>query len=650
MRRFSVRRSDMSAIVGIYHLNGVHATDEQGYNIMKHFQKFPSDATKVWKQNEILFGCMAQWITPESIGEQLPYYDPIRQYAITADAIIDNRKELANLLGLDKLESKSITDSSLILLAYDKWLEDTPKYLIGDFAFMIWDGRRQRLFGARDFSGSRTLYYYRKNGHFSFATLLEPLLNSGHVSSQLNEEWLAEYLAVSAVTDTADASITPYQDIAQLPPSHSIIVTSNSIRVTRYMTLKAGSTLKLGSNEEYIEAFQAVFQEAVNSRLRTHGQIGAQLSGGLDSGAVVSFASKSLKKANESLHTFSYVPPKDFQDFTPKHLLADETPYIKSTVQYVGGINDYYLDFQGSNSYTDIDEVLDIMEMPYKFFENSFWIKGIFQKAEEEKLKVLLSGERGNLSISWGTALDYYSSLFKKARWIKLYKELTFHSKRVGGSRLKKFNIISKSALFNRGTASDNYPVLINPNFANKTAVYEKLAAKGMDRSGWYDSRVTDERAKHFEDVFQWNTTNSLATKLSLKHGLWKRDPTNDLRVIKFCLSLPEEQFVQDGLDRALIRRSTKSFLPDNVRLNQRVRGVQGADWVHRMVPDWQLFVDEVQMMSQNEQMMEYLNREAIHSGLEKIKEGPMVEHDTDLDYRILMRSLIVYRFLTKSY
>ena len=48
---------------------------------------------------------------------------------------------------------------------------------------------------------------------------------------------------------------------------------------------------------------------------------------------------------------------------------------------------------------------------------------------------------------------------------------------------------------------------------------------------------------------------------------------------------MPEEQYVQNGFDRALIRRSTKDYLPDEVRLNQRIRGVQGADWVHRMVP-----------------------------------------------------------------
>ena len=102
-----------------------------------------------------------------------------------------------------------------------------------------------------------------------------------------------------------------------------------------------------------------------------------------------------------------------------------------------------------------------------------------------------------------------------------------------------------------------------------------------------------EQRKSHFEEVFHWNASNTLASKLSLSYALWKRDPTNDIRVIRFCLSVPEEQYVQNGIDRALIRRATENILPDEVRLNQRIRGVQGADWVHRMIPYWNSFLNE---------------------------------------------------------
>ena len=111
--------------------------------------------------NSVFLGCHAQWITPESINEPLPYYHYEAQVAITADAIIDNRKELFDQLQIKPEDRKEMPDSQLILLSYLKWGEECPKYLIGDFAFMIWDQRNQKLFGARDASGYRTLYYFK---------------------------------------------------------------------------------------------------------------------------------------------------------------------------------------------------------------------------------------------------------------------------------------------------------------------------------------------------------------------------------------------------------------------------------------------------------------------------------------------------------
>ena len=555
---------------------------------------------------------------------------------------------------MNRRYQKHITDSELILRAYYKWKEDAPKFLVGDFAFMIWDQKQQRLFGARDFSGSRTLYYHKSHDKFAFCTIIEPLLVLPFVEKKLNEQWLAEYLAIAGVVDVVDSSITPYQHIEQVPPSHSILIEKNKVTLNRYSYVTKGKTLKLKSNEEYVEAFQHVFQEAVTSRLRTHGKVGSQLSGGLDSGAVVGFAAKELQKENKRLHTFSYIPPDDFKDFTPNYLMADESPYIKSTVDYVGGITDHYCDFKGKDSYSEIDDFLDILEMPYKFFENSFWLKGMFEKAQEADVGVLLNGDRGNFSVSWGFALEYYSILLKRFKWIQLYQELLHYRNNVGGSRLRNLKMIARMGfpLIDRlfpGDPPYKVPDLINPSFAEKTGVYSTFEKYGIDHTGWYaKADIFTERKKHFEDVFQWNASSTLVSKLSLRYALWKRDPTNDLRVIQFCLSLPESQYVQNGVDRALIRRATKNYLPDQVRLNQRIRGVQGADWVHRMIPHWEAFREEVQQLRTDQRILEYLDGQALQAALVKLEQQPAAEDDTDPDYKFIMQALIVYRFLKK--
>lgn len=645
----------MSAIAGIYNLSGEPVSIEQSGGMMKAFEKFPADDIQTWHKENIFLGCHAQWITPESIGEQLPFYDYQRQLAITADAIIDNREELFERLQIDREDRKKITDSQLILLAYHKWGEESPKFLVGDFAFMIWDEKERKLFGARDFSGARTLYYYRDNQRFGFSTTIQPLFSLPGVKKELNEQWLAEYLAIVGMIDVVDPYLTVYEAIQQIPPSHSITIKSKKISFNRYCTLYPDAKLKLKTNEEYVEAFKETFEESVNSRLRTYRQVGAQLSGGLDSGSIVSFAGKGLRNLNKTLHTFSYVPPNDFKDFTPRNIMPDESPFIKSTVKYVGGIKARYLDFQGRDPYTEIQDFLEVMEMPYKFFENSFWLKGMFEQAQEEDVGVLLNGGRGNLSISWGSAIDFYALLLRKLSWVRLIKELDHYSKITGGSRFRRLPLITRTAFpflnhFQRNRNVYEFPSLINSELAKRTKVFNKLKENGMDESGWFASpNIYVQRKRHFTDVCHWNASNTLAAKLSLPYCLWKRDPTNDIRVIRYCISLPENQYVQNGMDRALIRRSTENLLPDGVRLNQRIKGVQGADWVHRMIPHWNKFYDDIQQLSQDQLLMEYVNPAAIKESLQKVAKDPRPEYATDPNYKILMRCLILKSFIRNS-
>ncbi|GAE35938.1 asparagine synthetase [Halalkalibacter akibai JCM 9157] len=84
----------MSAIAGIYHRDKSPVPTEHSNMIMGPLNQFPADYIQTWRDDNIFLGCHAQWITPESVGEVLPYYDHERKLAITADAIIDNRQEL----------------------------------------------------------------------------------------------------------------------------------------------------------------------------------------------------------------------------------------------------------------------------------------------------------------------------------------------------------------------------------------------------------------------------------------------------------------------------------------------------------------------------------------------------------------------------
>lgn len=644
----------MSAITGIIHFNEETISIQHGTQLMSYLQKYPADDIQIWHKENVFLGCHAQWITPESVGEQLPFYNYEKQLAITADAIIDNRNELFEKLQVDYADRKTMTDSELILLSYQKWGEAAPKYLVGDFAFMIWDEKKQTLFGARDFSGSRTLYFYRGEEKFAFCTIINPLFTLPYVEKKLNEQWIAEFLAIPVNFESVDSQQTVYKYIEQVPPSHTISVKNGKVNFSRYYTPTTGKMLNLKSNEEYEEAFRDVYQSAVKARLRTHHKVGAHLSGGLDSGSVVSFAAKDLRAENKKLHTFSYVPVEGFVDWTHKGRIADERPFIQSTVKHVGNIQDYYLELPERSPLSEIDDWLETMEMPYKFFENTFWLSGVYEKASQQGIGVLLSGQRGNWTVSWGPILDYQAMLLKKLHWMRFYRELYLYSRNLGVKKSRVFEVVKRKAFpflhqLLSSEEQDVFPRIINPEFAKKMNVFDRLKEQDIDITGTSISNAYDMKREQFEKTYYWSINGTYETKLSLRYALWDRDPTNDLRIVQFCLSVPEEQYVQNGVDRSLIRRATKNLLPDKVRLNQRVRGVQGADGVYRMAPFWNEFIEEVEELSVDPIISEFLNVEVIKKAISKICKEPRPEYAFDLDFRVLMRSLIFYRFIKKS-
>lgn len=644
----------MSAIAGIVRYDG-QPVRESGDRMMEAMRRYAADDEGAWSDGPAYLGCRARWITPESVQEQLPLFDAQHRLAIVADAILDNRDELFDRLQVASADRSGMTDSALILLAYRKWERESPAYLDGDFAFAIWDGQRQELFAARDLFGHRCLYYHANARRFAFCTAIAPIFALRDAAISLHEPWLAEFMAIPAMFESHDIGATPYRDIRLLPPAHAMTVADGRVRMHRFGSLEPEETLRLGSAGEYEEAFRAVFSQAVKARLRTHREVAVTLSGGLDSGSVAGFAAPALQTAGKVLHAYSSVPPPDFVDWTPNHTAADETPYIRATAAHVGNIASHCLDFAGFGPMEGVDDWLDLLEMPYKYFENAYWLQGIHEHAGKQGAGILLTGARGNFTISWGPALDYYALLLRQFRWGRLLREIRLYGAVNGIGRRKLLAAAGRQAypgMFGRfgiqqQHESDIPSMLIHPDFARRTDVFARLQDSGTGTNA-NDADPTALRLDKLQNLAAANKNGILSTKLSLRYGVWERDPTCDPRVVRFCLSVPIEQYVRDGQDRALIRGATRGILPDAIRLNQRVRGIQGADWLHRTIPQWRSLVGELRRLCADPVANGYLHTERIRAELERFGETPRPEDAYRPEIRMLMRSLIIYRFLKR--
>ena len=287
----------MSAIAGIFYLDNRPVDCADLGRMLDTLAHRGPDGADVWFEESVGLGHRMLWITPESLLEKLPLVNQTDDFVITADARIDNRDELIAALGLSDRPTEKITDSQLILAAYEQWGKKCPEYLLGDFAFAIWDGYQQQLFCARDHFGVKPFYYYyRSNQSFIFASEMKALLCLPEVPRQVNEVRIADFLALMM----EDKAITTYQDLLRLPPAHSILVSQEGIRLWSYWSLDPGRELRLESDEAYAEAFRDIFTEAVRCRLRTAFPIGSQLSGGLDSSSVTCMAWKLLAQAGKA--------------------------------------------------------------------------------------------------------------------------------------------------------------------------------------------------------------------------------------------------------------------------------------------------------------------------------------------------------------
>src|SRR5437773_347883 len=222
---------------------------------------------------------------------------------------IYNYRELR--VQLEQLGHKLYTnsDTEAIVHAYDQWGTDCPKYLRGMFAFAIWDERTKSLFLARDRVGKKPLLYAQFDGQLVFGSEFNALLQHPGVSRDVDYEAIHHYLSFICVP----APLTAYQSIRKLEPGHWLLWRDGEIKIERYWQLDFSQKLNI-SEQEAGERVVDLLREAVRIRLMSEVPLGAFLSGGIDSSAVVALMAQ---ESSDRVKTFSI--GFDEQDFSELH-------------------------------------------------------------------------------------------------------------------------------------------------------------------------------------------------------------------------------------------------------------------------------------------------------------------------------------------
>jgi asparagine synthase (glutamine-hydrolysing) len=523
------------------------------------------DGSGVWNEGSVGLGHRMLWTTPESRHERLPLTAQAGSVAITADARIDNRQELIAALALSD-SRRQITDAELILGAYQRWGEDSPTRLMGDFAFAIWDGRRQSLFCARDHSGVKPFYYYQSDRILAFGSEIKALLSLEDVPRRLNQVKVADHLAGVF----ADNAITFYRDVFRLPPGHSLTVRQGETRARAYCGLDPSREIRLRSDDEYAEAFNERFTEAVRCRLRSTYPVGSLLSGGLDSSSIVVTARDMLGEGNGGpFPTFSAVFPS-LPDVDLRRI--DERPYMAAVVA-AGGVSPHYVRADHLSPLTDLERVF-WHEDEAVLAPNLYIHWALYGAAQEHGVRILLDGIDGDTTVSHG--VEYLSELARRGRVGALGREVMALSRRHNSSpgrvlwQLGLRPLIPDSVrdAWRRVRGRSDAPVSMNtaikPAFAEHVGLTERIRGPQAERR----KRARTAREAHWRGLTSPLLAYALegADKAAAAFGVEPRYPFFDRRLVEFCLALPPEQKLHRGWNRVVMRRAMAKTLPDEVR------------------------------------------------------------------------------------
>ncbi|MEN3326586.1 MAG: hypothetical protein V7638_1393 [Acidobacteriota bacterium] len=190
-------------------------------------------------------------------------------------------------------------DAESILDAYEKWGDDCVKHLNGDFAFAIWDERRQRYFCARDHFGVKPFYFTHIDNEFAFSSSLNDLRLNPRVSNTLNEIAVGDYLLFGV---NQDLSTTIFKDIQRLKPGHTLTVENGSITIKPYWSPEPSTEVRFRDPSCYVDRFSELLTLAVKDRIDTD-RVAISMSGGLDSTSLAALA----REQGKDVHGFAVV-------------------------------------------------------------------------------------------------------------------------------------------------------------------------------------------------------------------------------------------------------------------------------------------------------------------------------------------------------
>lgn len=450
---------------------------------------------------------------------------------------------------------RSMTDTEVVLRAYQQWGIECLSRFNGMFAFAIWDGLRNRLFCARDRLGIKPFYYRETSDGIIFGSEIKALLQDPGQARSPNRRAAHAFL-VLGLQDHSDETF--FAGIHQLRPGHALVLEEGQLQVHRWWDLPSSEYGEVDDGFA-VESLRGLFEDAVRLHLRSDVPVGSCLSGGLDSSAIVCAMRRVLP--GQQIKTVSSC----FDDAK-----YDERPYSQAVVResHVQSVEVFP---DARQLFEDLPRVLWFQDEP---FSGASYLAqwAVMRAASEQGLKVLLDGQGGDELLCgypgyWGSFIGDLLCSGSLAGGLHALSACYRRQSRLDPMVVSNIaramlpgRLVSQSRSWIKGNAT-----WINPEF---------ISCYSVDTT--YEKKYPTALENHVAAYLQTHSLPALLhheDRNSMAFSIEARLPFLDARLVDCLWRWPAKLKLRDGISKYVMREAMKGLIPEKVRTRRDKMG-----------------------------------------------------------------------------
>lgn len=545
---------------------------------------------------------------------------------ITFNGEIYNFKELRADLE-KKYKFNSNTDTEVIIHAYEEHGEGCLDLLEGDFAFCIYDSRKNIFFLARDRLGVKPLYFYHNKGKFMFASEIKAILENEEVKRQINKDALNKFISLRYVPGEQ----TIFDNIYRLMSGDYLVyyMDKDVLIHKNYWDLKLYNKRK-HSEDYYAKHIIRLFHDSVKQRLISDVPLGAYLSGGIDSSAIVAMMHQIRKQDNDKEEIKTFSVGFEQGDY------VNELPYARQ-------ISDIF-----STNHKEIFIKPNVVELLPKIIWNLdepmadpalIPVYLLSQQAKKD-ITVVLTGDGGDevfagydqyKFLGWGNKLKHipfsnnaseFMNLMPPSVLNKIYK----YSSKMGKDSFKKVDLMI-SAFKKDNTAKAYYELvsLINDKERKellKQDWFRKLNYPALNKEYFMSKQPYLNQLLHFDTKNLLPESYLMKTdRMTMAHAVEGRVPFLDHKLVQFAYNTPSSLKLRNGTTKYILKKSLSRYLPRHIlHRKKQTFHVPIESWIKNDLGEYfDSMLDEKQVSKMN-----IFNYSQIHKIFKNYKSGEL--------------------------